>query len=98
MGAKKLEDIIRRPVITEKAAAGQQYGNAHVFEVDRSATKIQVKKAVQTLFNVKVKSVRTLVMPRKFKRYGRSVGQTKPWKKAVITLAEGETLEAVETK
>jgi large subunit ribosomal protein L23 len=98
MGTKKIEDIIRRPIITEKSATAQQYQNAHIFEVDRSATKIQIKDAVQKLFDVKVQSVRTMVMPRKWKRYGKNVGRTQPWKKAVITLAEGQTIEVLEPK
>ncbi len=98
MGAKKLETIIRRPVITEKSALMQQYQNAHVFEVERAATKLQVKEAVQKLFDVKVLNVRTMIMPRKWKRHGRQVGRTSPWKKAIVTLAEGQTLEAIEPK
>ena len=98
MGSIKLEDILRRPVITEKGALMQQYQNAHVFEVDRAANKLQIKQAVEKLFEVKVLNVRTMVMPRKWKRVGRQVGQTQPWKKAVITLAEGQTLEAIEPK
>jgi large subunit ribosomal protein L23 len=98
MGTRKIENIIRRPVITEKSATAQQYQNAHVFEVDRSATKIQIKDAVQKLFNVEVRLVRTMVMPRKWKRHGKNVGRTSPWKKAIITLAEGQTIEVFEAK
>lgn len=94
----KLEEIIRRPVITEKSALAQQYHNAHVFEVVRSASKQQIRQAVEKLFSVKVLSVRTIVMPRKWKRYGRNVGHTKLWKKAIIKLAEGQTIDVLETK
>lgn len=98
MGAKSINDVIRRPVITEKAALLQQYQNAHVFEVDRHATKLQIRQAVEEMFKVKVSSVKTMVMPRKWKRYGRQVGQKHPWKKALVTLAEGQTLEVIEQK
>lgn len=98
MGARKFEDIVRRPVITEKSSTAQQYQNAHVFEVDRLATKIQIKDAVQKLFGVKVLSVRTLVMPHKWKRHGRNVGRTKTWKKAIVSLAEGQTIDVFEPK
>lgn len=96
MGAKSLIDIIRRPIITEKAAVAQQELNAHVFEVDRKASKLQIKQAVQQLFSVKVRSVRTMIVPSKWKRYGRTVGKVRPWKKAIVTLAEGESIQVAE--
>lgn len=96
MGAKSLTDIIRRPIITEKAAVAQQELNAHVFEVDRKANKLQIKQAVQQLFSVKVRSVRTMIMPSKWKRSGRTVGKVRPWKKAIVTLAAGETIQVAE--
>lgn len=98
MAGKKIENIVRRPVITEKSALAQQYQNTHVFEVDRSANKLQIKQAIEQLFSVKVRSVRTMVMPRKWKRFGKSIGKTKLWKKAIVTLTEGQTLEALEPK
>jgi len=91
-----LENVIRRPMVTEKSTMLQQSFNAQVFEVDRKATKAQIKQAVEKLFNVKVRTVRTMIMPRKWKRYGSNVGRTKPWKKAIIQLAEGETFEVLE--
>ncbi len=95
MAEIKIEDVIRRPLITEKSATAQQDLNAHTFEVDRGATKAEIKKAVEQLFQVKVSSVRTMIMPRKWKRYGRNVGRTSPWKKAIITLAEGQSIEVL---
>ena len=96
MGSRSLGGLIRRPVITEKAAYAQQYHNAHVFEVDAQATKLQIKQAVEHMFDVKVKSVRTMIMPRKTKRFGRHYGQVSKWKKAVVCLKEGQTIQVVE--
>ena len=96
MGAKDIIHVIRRPVITEKAALAQQNHNAHVFEVDPKATKLQVKQAVEKFYSVKVRSVRTMVMPRRRKRYGRQIGMAPRWKKAIVTLVPGQSLQIVE--
>jgi large subunit ribosomal protein L23 len=96
MGAKDIIHVIRRPVITEKAAVAQQNNNAHVFEVDRKATKLQIKKAVEQFYSVKVKSVHTMIMPRKSKRFGRQVGMVPRWKKAIVTLVAGQSIQIVE--
>ena len=98
MGVKNLEAVIQKPLLSEKGALAQQYQNAHTFMVHREATKLQIKDAVQKLLKVKVKSVRTLIAPRKHRRYGRSVGQSALWKKAIVTLAAGETFEMPEGK
>ena len=97
MAEISLENIICRPIITEKSAQLQQGLNVHVFEVDRRANKAQIKQVIEKLFNVKVKTVRTMIMPSKLKRYGRQVGRMKAWKKAMIVLAEGQTFEVLET-
>lgn len=96
MAAKDLIHVIRRPVITEKAAWAQQNINAHVFEVDQKATKLQVKQAIEKFYNVKVRSVHTMVMPRRRKRYGRQMGMAPRWKKAIVTLAPGQSIQVVE--
>lgn len=96
MAAKDIIRIIRRPVVTEKAALAQQHLNAHVFEVDQKATKLQVKQAVEQVFNVKVRSVHTMVMPRRRKRYGRQIGMAPRWKKAIVTLAPGQSIQVIE--
>lgn len=96
MGSKNLIHVIRRPVITEKAALAQQNNNAYVFEVDLKATKLQVKQAVEKFYNVKIKSVHTMIMPRKRKRYGRQIGFAPRWKKATVTLAPGQSIQVVE--
>jgi large subunit ribosomal protein L23 len=84
-------DIIRRPLITEKAAdliAEDKYS----FRVDSRANKTEIKKAVEEVFKVKVKKVRTISVPGKPKRMGRYVGRTSPWKKAIVTLERGQEI------
>lgn len=91
MDTKYLE-IIKAPVITEKAAAlGQQ--NTYVFKVDPRANKIEIKQAIEKIFKVKVKSVRTLNVKPKKKRVGRYTGLTNRCKKAMVTLVEGQQIE-----
>ena len=87
------ETIIRRPIfLTEKSniLRGQ---NQFVFEVLRGANKIQIKTAVQTLFKVKVESVNTMIYRGKDRRMGRGYAKMQNWKKAVVTLAEGENID-----
>lgn len=94
---KNARDIIKRPVITERTSelmAQLQY----VFEVDKSANKIEIKKAVEEIFKVKVLKVNTINMPAKPKRYGRYEGYTSEWKKAIVSLAkDSKPLEFFET-
>lgn len=85
--------IIKRPIaLTEKASRIKADHNQVVFEVDRSANKIQIRSAVEALFGVKVLSVNTLVQRGKVKRMGRSFGKRHNWKKAVVTLREGDDI------
>ena len=88
-------DVIKKPLITEKAVEMKETFNQVSFAVDPRAGKRQIKDAVETLFNVKVASVRTMNFKGKKKRFGMRYGQRKDWKKAVVFLAEGETLEFV---
>ena len=89
-----LYDIIRRPVITEKATAQADELNQYVFEVDRKANKIQIKEAVEVIFEVSVTKVRTMVQPAKRGRRGRDwTLRTKEWKKAIVTLAPGDEID-----
>lgn len=85
-------EIIRRPLVTEKTTAAED-ANQYSFEVKLDANKHQIRNAVETLFDVKVMSVNTAVMPGKRKRFGRTFGKRSNWKKAVVTLAEGDTIE-----
>ncbi|MBI4042677.1 MAG: 50S ribosomal protein L23 [Deltaproteobacteria bacterium] len=90
-----LKQIIRFPKLTEKNTELAQKMNQYVFEVDLSANKHEIKRAVESLLKVKVERVRTAVMHGKKKRLGRSVGRRPNWKKAVVQLKEGQTLEPV---
>lgn len=88
--------VIRRPLITEKGTDLRDQTNQYLFEVARDANKIEIKRAIESLFRVKVRQVRTLSVKGKKKRLGRFVGRTSDWKKAVATLKEGETIEFFE--
>jgi len=81
-------DIIKKPLVTEKTAAMME-GNRYAFQVDIKANKIEIKKAVEELFKVKVKSVNTLRISGKRKRMGVHTGYQPDWKKAFVTLDEG---------
>ena len=85
-------DIIRNPVVTEKSTLGSQHSQV-TFHVPKTATKPQVKAAVETLFGVKVKGVNTLVQKGKTKRFRGIVGQRSDAKKAVVTLEDGQTID-----
>lgn len=88
----KLFDIIRSPVITEKATALSEH-NKVVFKVASDATKPQIKQAVEKLFDVKVTSVNTLVRKGKEKRFRGTIGRQSDVKKAIVTLAEGHSID-----
>lgn len=85
---------ILRPVVTEKASLGQEFSK-YTFEVAPGASKLAIKQAIEKGFGVHVETVRTQVVRGKWKRFGRFVGQQPNWKKAVVTLREGESLPAV---
>lgn len=89
-------DIVRRARITEKGTRIREGQNGYLFEVARDANKIQVKQAVEAIFNVKVSTVRTLRVHGKPKRVGRHAGHRPDWKKAIVTLKKGETIELFE--
>ena len=91
-----LQDVVKRPLITEKAERARQEHHHYAFEVHRDATKIQVKQAVESLFSVHVTAVRTALRAGKLKRVGRTVGRRPGWKKAVVTLKAGETIALFE--
>ena len=90
-----LHDVLRRPCMTEKAMMLKEQDNSVVFRVHTEANKRQIKEAVERFFNVKVKEVRTMNYYGKEKRFGRVLGRRKDWKKAVVVLKEGETLDFV---
>jgi large subunit ribosomal protein L23 len=98
MRERDIRFIIDRPMLTEKGAELKEAKNRYVFRVDRSANKREIKEAVEKLFKVKVKDVRTAVYAGKnsvvMNRSGRFAGLRSSWKKAYVTLAEGETIDA----
>jgi len=86
-------DVIKRPVNTEKTTIQKEAANQVTFEVDPKANRIEIEKAVEAVFNVKVSGVRTLQVKGKIKRRGRTLGKRKDWKKAIVTLMPGERIE-----
>ena len=87
------DQIIRRPIVLTEKANRLRETNQVVFEVVRDANKIQIKQAVQELFNVKVKSVNTSIFRGKDRRMGRGHAKMQNWKKAIVTLGEGQTID-----
>ena len=88
------EQVIRRPIVlTEKANLLREKNNQVVFEVARNANKVQIKDAVQKLFNVSVTAVNTMITRGKERRMGRGYAKTQNWKKAVVTLKEGDSID-----
>ena len=90
---RPLHEIIRKPLITEKANDLKEQAQVVAFEVTRSANKIEIKQAVEKAFDVKVKSVNTMQFRGKVKRVGYSLGQRSNWKKAYVTLEEGQNID-----
>ncbi|MCZ6506630.1 MAG: 50S ribosomal protein L23 [Acidobacteria bacterium] len=86
----RIQEIIRRPLITEKSTELRDDNNIIAFEVDRRANKIDVKRAVEAQFKVKVSEVRVCTVHGKVRRQGRYVGRRPDWKKAYVRLAAGE--------
>ncbi|HBN96195.1 MAG TPA: 50S ribosomal protein L23 [Firmicutes bacterium] len=85
-------DILKRPIVTEKST-DLMAENKYTFEVDLRANKMQVKAAVEEIFNVEVEQVNTLRVKGKLRRMGRHEGYTSDWKKAVVTLKPGHSIE-----
>ena len=88
--------IIKKPVVTEKSTVARDEENKYLFEVDRGATKIDIRNAVEKIFKVTVLNVHTINVSGKKKRVGRVVGRRRNWKKAVVTLAPGGSIEVHE--
>jgi large subunit ribosomal protein L23 len=90
----KSESVIRRPIVlTEKASLLREGANQVIFEVMLGANKVQIRDAVQSLFKVKVTQVNTLVMRGKDRRMGRTYAKMQNWKKAIVTLKEGDSID-----
>ncbi len=86
-------DIIKKPLITEKASLQRESQNQYAFMVDGRANKHQIKQAVEKFFNVKVADVRTLIVRGKYTRVGQSIGKRSNWKKAIVTLPQDQKIE-----
>ena len=89
-------DVIKKPLITEKGTRLKEENNSIVLQVSTEANKMDIKRAVETVFKVKVAEVRTITFKGKKKRLGARQGVRSDWKKAVVTLKEGETVEYLE--
>jgi large subunit ribosomal protein L23 len=87
--------IIHKPIVTEKATILRE-GNKYTFRVDRRANKIQIRKAIEAIFDVRVKSVCTVSVPGKPKRQGAFEGRCSSWKKAYVTLREGDVIDVLD--
>ncbi|TYO95730.1 LSU ribosomal protein L23P [Geothermobacter ehrlichii] len=90
---KPVHQILKRPLITEKTSMIREGGNVVAFEVARDANKIEIKQAVEKVFDVKVETVNTVLVAGKVKRFGRNIGKRSNWKKAYVTLAEGSEID-----
>ncbi len=93
---ERLLKVLKAPHISEKATNNAEKTNTIVFKVALDANKVEIANAVSELFEVKVDSVRTVVVKGKAKRRGNKIGQRSDWKKAYVTLAEGQSLDFVE--
>lgn len=90
------QKIIKRPLITEKTSIQKEMFNQISFEVDRRANRIEIKKAIESIFNVRVASVKTMQITGKTKRRGRILGKRRDWKKAIVKLMPGERIDFFE--
>jgi len=91
-----LYDIVKRPLITEKTSIQKEDYNQMTFEVDRKANRVEIKRAIENIFNVNVATVRTMQVKGKTKQRGRIVGKRRNWKKAVVKLMPGERIDFFE--
>jgi large subunit ribosomal protein L23 len=89
-------DIIKRPLITEKTTRQKEEWNQFAFEVDRGTNRVEIRRAIEKIFNVRVSSVQTMQVKGKRKRRGRVFTKQRDWKKAIVTLFPGERIEFFE--
>jgi large subunit ribosomal protein L23 len=90
---EQLMNVLLAPHVTEKTSLAMQNSNQYVFRVRRQATKVDIKQAVELMFDVKVRGVQVLNEPGKKRRFGRVQGHTQDWKKAYVSLAQGQTID-----
>ena len=93
----EVHQVIKRILLTEKSTAAREESNKYFFEVDRRANKMEIGKAVEKLFKVKVADVRVMQVLGKRKKIGRTIGQKRSWKKAIVTLMAGNHIEITES-
>ena len=93
MTREQLMSVLIAPHVTEKTSLAMQNNNQYTFRVRRDATKPDIKKAVELMFEVKVAGVQVVNEPGKSRRFGKTVGRTQDWKKAYVSLAEGQTID-----
>lgn len=93
MNESEARQLIISPVITEKGTALQEESNQYLFRVARQANKIQIRQAIRKIFNVDVTGVRTITVHGKMRKVGRARGRKPSWKKAIVTLKEGDTID-----
>ncbi|MCH8133719.1 MAG: 50S ribosomal protein L23 [Myxococcales bacterium] len=92
----KVHQVIQRPVVTEKSSIDREENNVVTFAVDPRANKHEIQRAVEQLFDVSVLDVHTMRMPRKTRRVGKTKGRKPEWKKAIVKLAAGQSIEFFE--
>lgn len=88
--------VVKKALITEKGTVLREQRNQYVFEVARDANRIEIQRAIETIFSVKVREVRTQQVPGKLKRQGRFAGRRADWKKAIVTLMPDQKIELFE--
>jgi len=93
---RNVHTIIKKPLFTEKGARMKEVENKVLVEVAKDANKIEIKRAVEEIFNVKVESVATITTNGKWKKHGKSIGRRPDRKKAIVTLKKGEKLDFIE--
>jgi len=93
MNREQLMSVLIAPHVTEKTSLAMQNHNQYTFRVRRDATKTDVKKAVELMFDVKVSGVQVVNESGKTRRFGKTIGRTQDWKKAYVSLASGQTID-----
>ncbi len=93
---KNIYEIVKKPLFTEKGSALKESENKILVEINKDANKLEIKKAIEDIFKVKVEKVATIKVHGKWKRYGKSLGKRSDRKKALITLKKGEKLDFIE--
>ncbi|OGR90396.1 MAG: 50S ribosomal protein L23 [Elusimicrobia bacterium RBG_16_66_12] len=90
---KDLHAVLVRPLLTERGTHIQEKYNQYLFETSPEATKTDIKAAIEKMFKVSVENVRTMIIPGKFRRYGKGGGMRADWKKAIVSVAKGQKID-----